>query len=42
MSNVELEQRVAALEMQYAQLIEMLRDKPDRNAWRNRGGNVCR
>ena len=34
MSNVQLEQRVAALEMQYAQLLEMLRDKPDRDAWR--------
>ncbi|MEO8497049.1 MAG: hypothetical protein ABI614_18410 [Planctomycetota bacterium] len=35
MSTTELEQRVAALESQYAQLLEMVGDKPDRNAWRN-------
>ena len=34
MSTADLEQRVAALETQYAQLLEMVRDKPDRNAWR--------
>ena len=35
MSTANLEQRVAALETQYARLLEMVRDKPDRNAWRN-------
>lgn len=35
MSTAELEQRVAALETQYTQLLDMVRDKPDRNAWRN-------
>lgn len=34
MTTGELEQRVAALETQYAQLLQMVRDKPDRNAWR--------
>jgi len=34
-STANLEQRVAALETQYAQLLEMVRHTPDRNAWRN-------
>ena len=34
MSTVNLEQRVAALETQYAQLLDIVRDKPDKNAWR--------
>ena len=34
MSTANLEQRVAALETQYAQLVKMVRDTPDRNAWR--------
>ena len=35
MSTADLEQRVAALETQYAKLLEMVRDKPAKNAWRN-------
>jgi hypothetical protein len=35
MSTANLEQRVAALETQYAALLEMVKDKPARNAWRN-------
>jgi hypothetical protein len=34
MSTAELEQRVAALETQYAQLLAMVQDKPDMGAWR--------
>ena len=34
MSTANLEQRVEALETQYAQLLEMVRDKPAINAWR--------
>lgn len=34
MSAASLEQRVEALETQYAELLEIVRDKPDRNAWR--------
>jgi hypothetical protein len=34
MSTANLEQRVEALETQYAKLLEIVQDKPDRNAWR--------
>ncbi|HUG69262.1 MAG TPA: hypothetical protein VMM76_16035 [Pirellulaceae bacterium] len=34
MSTVSLEQRVEALETQYAELLEMVRDKPAKDAWR--------
>lgn len=34
MNTAELEQRVSALETQYAQLLQMVREKPDRDAWR--------
>ena len=34
MSTPSLEERVAALEKQYAQLLQMACDKPARNAWR--------
>jgi hypothetical protein len=35
MSTANLEKRVATLEAQYTQLLEMVRERPDRNAWRN-------
>jgi len=34
MSTSPLEQRVEALETQYAELLEMVQEKPARNAWR--------
>lgn len=34
MSTDSLEQRVEALETHYAELLEMVRDKPAKNAWR--------
>ena len=34
MSTASLEQRVAALETQYAQLLEIVRGKPTKDAWR--------
>jgi len=35
MSTSTLEQRVEALEAQYATLLELIEKKPGRNAWRN-------
>ena len=34
MSTASLEQRVAALETRYAELLEMVQDQPAKNAWR--------
>ena len=34
MSTVSLEQRVEALEAQYAELLAVVRDKPPKDAWR--------
>lgn len=34
MSAGSLEQRVEALETQYAEILELVRDKPPKNAWR--------
>lgn len=34
MSTINLEQRVEALEAQYAELLQMFQDKPRRNGWR--------
>ena len=34
MSTASLEQRVAALEMQFAELLERVQDQPAKNAWR--------
>ena len=34
MSTVSLEDRVAALESRYAELLRIMRDQPPRNAWR--------
>jgi hypothetical protein len=34
MSTANLEQRVSELETQYAQLLKLVQDKPERNAWR--------
>jgi len=34
MSTASLEQRVAALETQYAELLEFVQDRPAKNAWR--------
>lgn len=34
MSTVNLEQRVEALEAQYAELLQIVRDRPGKNGWR--------
>ena len=34
MSTASLQQRIAALEMQYAELLERVQDQPAKNAWR--------
>jgi len=34
MSTASLEQRVAALEVQYAEVLEIIQDQPAKNAWR--------
>ena len=34
MSTTDLEHRVAVLETQYADLLEMVQDKPTKHAWR--------
>ena len=33
MSTARLEQRVAAIELQYAELLERVQDQPAKNAW---------